>query len=46
MATVEELKKRVLDLEEQLQNLQQKHANKREKINVMSSEVVHSNPYR
>lgn len=45
MATVEELKKRVLDLEEQLQNLQQKHANKREKINVMSSEVVHSNPY-
>lgn len=45
MTTVEALQKRVAELEKKLESLQQ-HASRREKIAVMSSEVVDSNPYR
>ncbi|KAF2901452.1 hypothetical protein ILUMI_04728 [Ignelater luminosus] len=44
MSTVEGLQERVAELEKKLEALQ-KHASRREKITVMSSEVVDSNPY-
>ena len=45
METVESLKKRVQELEEQLKGAKAAGAG-REKIDKMSSEVVDSNPYR
>lgn len=46
MSTVEELQKRVKDLEAQLAAAQGNAGPVRQKIDVMSSEVVDSNPYR
>lgn len=43
MSEIEELKKIIKDLEEQLSTA---NSSRREKINEMSSEVVDSNPYR
>lgn len=45
MESVEELKKKIADLEAQLAKASQKNGPKREKIGNMSSEVVDSNPY-
>ncbi|KAF5282682.1 hypothetical protein FQA39_LY17514 [Lamprigera yunnana] len=44
MATMEELQAKIVELEQQLIMLKTKHP-KRDKINIMSSEVVDSNPY-
>lgn len=46
MATVEELQKKVRDLEAKLAAAQGLTGPGRQKIEVMSSEVVDSNPYR
>ncbi len=46
MAEIESLKKKVKELEEQLQQLKKKDETKREKIEKMSDVVVDSNPYR
>lgn len=47
METVEELKKRIANLEKQLaESLQTKNVSSRGKISAMSAEVVDSNPYR
>lgn len=46
MATVEELQKKVKELEAQLAAAQGNVGPVRQKIDVMSSEVVDSNPYR
>lgn len=46
MATVEELQKKVKELESQLAAAQGNVGPVRQKIDVMSSEVVDSNPYR
>lgn len=46
MSTVEELQKRVKELEAQLASVQGNAGPARQKIDVMSSEVVDSNPYR
>lgn len=46
MATVEELRKKVKELEAKLAAFQGDGAPVRKKIEVMSSEVVDSNPYR
>lgn len=45
MSTVEELKRKILSLEEALKAATQKDV-VRQKIEEMSSEVVDSNPYR
>lgn len=46
MTTIEELQKKVKDLEAKLAAAQGNVAPGRQKIEVMSSEVVDSNPYR
>lgn len=46
MANVEELQKKVIELEAKLAALQGNAGPVRQKIDVMSSEVVDSNPYR
>lgn len=46
MSTVEELQKKVKELEAQLAAAQGNVGPVRQKIDVMSSEVVDSNPYR
>lgn len=46
MTSVEELQKKVKELEAQLAAAQGNMGPVREKIDVMSSEVVDSNPYR
>lgn len=46
MATIEDLKKKVQELEAKLAAAQGKAGPVRQKIDVMSSEVVDSNPYR
>lgn len=44
--SVEELKKQVEDLQNQLHQLTQQQVKKRHKIEKMTAEVVDSNPYR
>lgn len=46
MASIEELQKKVQELEAKLAAIQGDGAPARQKIEVMSSEVVDSNPYR
>lgn len=46
MASVEELQKKVSELEAKLAAVQGNAGPARQKIDVMSSEVVDSNPYR
>lgn len=46
MANVEELKKKISELEAKLAAAQGNSGPVRQKIDVMSSEVVDSNPYR
>ena len=46
MASIEDLQKRIKELEQQLNEEQSKGGAIRTKISQMSSEVVDSNPYR
>lgn len=46
MDSVENLQKRIAQLEQELLQERNKNAGKREKIDKMSAEVVDSNPYR